>query len=51
MILAVFVAFVVMKNHMVKGRWCEARKALTKEEMTRFRGGLCFVLLCNMRVT
>lgn len=33
--------FVVIKSHLVKGHWCEARKALTKEEMVRFRGGRC----------
>ena len=31
--------FVVLKTHSVKGHWCEVRKALTREEMSRVRTG------------
>ena len=32
---------VVLKSHSVKGHWCEARKALTKEELSRVKTGKC----------
>jgi len=38
----VMCAFAVVKAHCVKGHWCDARKALTKEEMSRVRMGKCY---------